>query len=1277
MEAVTLSIVIAARNDNYGGDFLLRLQRSVDSIIHGAETARLPVELIIVEWNPPEDRPALSEAVILPEKSRFLALRIITVPKEQHARFGVKIPLIEYIAKNVGIRRAQGDFILVTNPDIYFPEFFFKTLMEEPLDGKAFYRTDRIDVTPPGAEFDALPSIEKEKLLSGSVLQANILAGTFPLSPGAPIPATENTNTGVSVCLPLRSIHDIYTNASGDFLLASRAAWFAIGAFKESTEYFTSIDSFCCFQLLSLGLKQRIFPSLCHIYHFDHSRNFDRLNIKRSLVDYYFYLDRLLDKISIIPINDESWGLADTDLPEQTLLMPALYCVYLGNDAVLYAQTLELLRRVQKDSPFEVPKKSTPLFIYNKNPEKAESGYPSGRLEYVPLENPPDFDRSSYLPRDKQSLLYTSWFFLPDTILAFQTFTIVLRFPMGSQGKALNYRCTFQDKEYAPLWQFSCTSSELEQEHKARIFYAAEQRIRLLLVPDIGKEYAIPEYLCINTDSCVMNFHDEVERPQKQSISLREKILNKNKGDDEMAPYLSIVTVSRNDDHGGDPQRRTQIFIDSYAWQAEHYKLETELILIDWNPPEGKPGLADILKFPANDYFYARVITVPPEIHKGFRHNKSLPIFQFIGKNAGIRRARGKFVLLTCMDTLLDDRLFEYIARKKLNKDWMYRADLYDVENTIPDTGHPEQQAFCRDPKNEFIKTEEPLQKFRRLWSNDRIPVKGLSRCEKIFPQHSFIDDDGVVIAQLKRRTIKDLNFYTCGDFTLMHKDMWNALRGHGEYESYSFHIDSQLLIHAYFFVEEVNFVPPLSCYHIRHGFQSSGSSFMSLGNYLGQLQKENVPILDWDSHLPCLVNILRQNPHATLNNERWGLRDINLEEFVFTREGRQHIPEANPISFIRPLSAIKPEFDFYALNNAIINNLKLCYSTNAYKYINKFYKHHTFWILLRFFFRVAVKSFLIISKSYRKLKAGIRKLKKSIRKLKTRLKARIKRMWFFRYLVVKRTKSLAGPQGQKKPLFIVTMTSYGKRVKATAPYAVASILNQTEQPDKIVLWLGYGTSIPGALKKLVNKGLEIRFTEDVGPHTKLVPALLAFPDDVLITADDDTKYTPTWFKQLKDAYKKDPARIYCHRANEMVLDNNYNARPVQNWRIEVSEFNNSRLMQFTGVCGVLYPPKSLHPLCTNKDEFKKLSPYNDDTWFWAMALLQGTQFEVLKGGMRNIPRLDELHLDGLWDNFNSRGWDEKQLQSLLDRFPELREIIKGSENSNRNDNKRVCGEIA
>ena len=53
-----------------------------------------------------------------------------------------------------------------------------------------------------------------------------------------------------------------------------------------------------------------------------------------------------------------------------------------------------------------------------------------------------------------------------------------------------------------------------------------------------------------------------------------------------------------------------------------------------------------------------------------------------IGKNVGIRRARGRYVLATNVDILFDDATVRYL-RDRLRPGTMLRADRYDVPGDL------------------------------------------------------------------------------------------------------------------------------------------------------------------------------------------------------------------------------------------------------------------------------------------------------------------------------------------------------------------------------------------------------------------------------------------------------------------------------------------------------------------------------------------------------------------------------------------------------------------
>jgi hypothetical protein len=163
-------------------------------------------------------------------------------------------------------------------------------------------------------------------------------------------------------------------------------------------------------------------------------------------------------------------------------------------------------------------------------------------------------------------------------------------------------------------------------------------------------------------------------------------------------PYLSLVVTARNDDHGGNLLGRMQIFVDGWLAQARRYNIPSELIIVEWNPPTGRPPLAEALRWPADSKpCEVRIITVPPEVHGRYEHGMNLPLYQMIGKNVGIRRARGRFILATNIDILFSDELAAFLGSQQLRPDRMYRIDRYDAMSDVP-AGAPieEQLAYCK-----------------------------------------------------------------------------------------------------------------------------------------------------------------------------------------------------------------------------------------------------------------------------------------------------------------------------------------------------------------------------------------------------------------------------------------------------------------------------------------------------------------------------------------------------------------------------------------------------
>ncbi len=240
-------------------------------------------------------------------------------------------------------------------------------------------------------------------------------------------------------------------------------------------------------------------------------------------------------------------------------------------------------------------------------------------------------------------------------------------------------------------------------------------------------------------------------------------------------------------------------------------------------------------------------------------------------------------------------------------------------------------------------------------------------------------------------------------------------------------------------------------------------------------------------------------------------------------------------------------------------------------------------------------------------------------------------------------------------PHVVVSLTSYGYRIKQTAPIAVASLLRQSVAPDKIILWLAHGEKVPSLLRGLGRYGLEIRYCEDLKSYKKLIPALEEYPSSVIITADDDVEYPEDWLSKLLAVHKKNPGAILTHRARYITVTERGTPSPYEEWPLINKNPKNNHLILPNGIGGVLYPPNSLSKEVFNKDLFMELAPSGDDLWFWAMGELKNTKRVLIDNGYQNISDY-ELDSTGLWNTINREkdtGTDA-QFVKILKHYPKL-----------------------
>lgn len=257
----------------------------------------------------------------------------------------------------------------------------------------------------------------------------------------------------------------------------------------------------------------------------------------------------------------------------------------------------------------------------------------------------------------------------------------------------------------------------------------------------------------------------------------------------------------------------------------------------------------------------------------------------------------------------------------------------------------------------------------------------------------------------------------------------------------------------------------------------------------------------------------------------------------------------------------------------------------------------------------------------------------------------------------------------KRSPRIIVSLTSYPARMY-DIHLCLYSLLCQSMKPDKVILWLAEEqfpnkeADIPKKVLDLRQWGLEIRWCPDYRSYKKLIPALQAFPDDYIITADDDLYYPEDWVKNLWAAREKgNKGIVYAHRCHKMAVKGN-SILPYGKWQRSVTKTKPSYINFPTSGGGVLYFPGCLHPDVMNVEKARAVCPFADDIWFWGMCVLAGSKITVIDDNpykdvvVTNIIRQVGLNNDGTLFAGNAVGGNDEQLQNLFKAYPEIKKRV-------------------
>lgn len=336
--------------------------------------------------------------------------------------------------------------------------------------------------------------------------------------------------------------------------------------------------------------------------------------------------------------------------------------------------------------------------------------------------------------------------------------------------------------------------------------------------------------------------------------------------------YLSIIATTRNDNHGGDLLRRTSAFVTNVFEQSKKFNVQVELILVEWNPPSDKPLLKDVLPKPGKDIPVSlKYVIVSNEIHNTYKNASTIPLYQMIAKNVGIRRAIGEFILCTNIDILFTDKSFEFFAKKRLETGKYYRANRCDIPKEVMDIDSIQGQLEYAE--------KNIIQRLGKTKGHEALHLpKFATFSSKLASLLNYS------ILKLWKATHKGkfphftIDFNACGDFTLMSKADWEDIQGYPELDMYSIHIDSMGVWAANAMGKKQVILPKEACiYHIYHEDGWESDDPIKTIKFLA-----NKPSLDYSIVFRGGMMLVEKKKSWDLNDEDWGMNNLELEEYVF-----------------------------------------------------------------------------------------------------------------------------------------------------------------------------------------------------------------------------------------------------------------------------------------------------------------------------------------------------------------------------------------------------------
>ena len=332
---------------------------------------------------------------------------------------------------------------------------------------------------------------------------------------------------------------------------------------------------------------------------------------------------------------------------------------------------------------------------------------------------------------------------------------------------------------------------------------------------------------------------------------------------------LSIIVATRNDNHSSNPILRLKLFLNQfimYEWKKKH-NISVEVNVIEWNYIENSPHvneykeIKDLLDYNrmhknAVIKFY-KIPSQYNDTQNCLQKHKLQCVFpQYFAKNVGIRRSKGKWVLITNMDDVFSIQLMNllgtHISNNSLDINGIYQAG-WDERNYT-----------------EIILNHTDLSLIKTMYDTNTTPFP-LKECI----QQLKVDGGGIM--------------GWAGDFALLRREhiFNNYVGGYLEMCSSS-NLDTEFIARQLYInnLNSYRISHKCSYVHIKHERnqkkRKKNPCFKSYSNRLWRYIIRNQTLRNNTENIGSIKSIINWNDIYTFSNNTWGIKNISFKPHVY-----------------------------------------------------------------------------------------------------------------------------------------------------------------------------------------------------------------------------------------------------------------------------------------------------------------------------------------------------------------------------------------------------------